>query len=118
MYVLDDASYFQGLPIQAVYCILDTGGDDEPYNAGWIYVGSSDDCHRRKREHDRDLRRGRHHCKFLQDCSRGIDGKRWRFIVLEEVEDFFALRQREAWWRSRAVKCFDVEDRVIREGLL
>jgi hypothetical protein len=104
-------------PIQGVYCILDTGGDEEPCNAGWMYVGSSEDCYHRYLKHDSDLRRGCHHCGLLQGCCTGIDDNRWRFVVLEEVDYKLLLLERERFWLQRTVQCFNREDRILRSQL-
>jgi hypothetical protein len=98
------------LPLQGVYGILDTGGTEEPCNAGWMYIGSSVDCHRRHRQHDYLLRRGRHHCLALQDGCSGIDGVRWRFVLLEEIERRLDLLDCEWAWRKRTVRCFNPVD--------
>jgi hypothetical protein len=89
--------------VQGIYAIVKTDDD------WWMYVGQSNDIWRRICEHDRRLRRGDHPCfELLADCT-GIDGVRWRVLLLEEVKNRWDLAYRERWWR------FPVENELERE---
>jgi hypothetical protein len=82
------------MQIRGIYGIVDT---KEPC----VYIGRSVDCWRRRRQHDRALRRGGHHNFPLSGGCPGIDGDRWQFVILERVPPGVSLRQREREWIDR-----------------
>lgn len=94
--------------VQGVYAIVDT-------NDWWMRVGQSGDVWRRCHvEHHGKLRRYSHPCLELQnDCS-GIDGSRWRVLLLEDVQRGGNLRMRERWWRSHVKSDFEHEEHWAR----
>lgn len=78
-------------------------------------IGSSNNIWRRCYvEHDRALRRGSHPCLELQNDCTGIDGGRWRVLILEEVRGMWRLRIREAWWRAHVKQEFEREEHWSR----
>jgi group I intron endonuclease len=50
-----------------------------------IYIGSSNDIVKRKKEHLRSLRKGNHHCKYLQNAWNKYGESSFRFIVIEKI---------------------------------
>lgn len=54
---------------------------------GRIYIGSSDDILRRKKQHISALRRNKHHCKYLQNSWNKYGEDSFKFIVIEKMED-------------------------------
>jgi hypothetical protein len=94
--------------VQGVYALVDT-------TEWWMRVGLSQDVWRRCFiDHDRALRRGAHSCMELQNDCRGIDGARWRVLLLETVSDSFVLRRRERWWRGCLEREFEREEHRSR----
>jgi len=74
-------------------------------------VGSSSNIHRRcYTQHDGALRRNSHPCLALQNACTGIDGDRWRILVLEEVPEGMDLRSVEKWWRSHVENEFERDE--------
>jgi len=65
---------------------------------GHKYVGSSVNFYKRKREHIRLLKKGKHHSDYLQKAWNKYEEKLFEFIVLEEVEHKEDLIKREQWW--------------------
>jgi group I intron endonuclease len=66
-----------------------------------VYVGSSRNIHKRRSEHIRHLRQGRHHSCHLQ-AAWGLYGQEaFRFEVLERVDDPLWLEARETAWMLR-----------------
>jgi hypothetical protein len=97
--------------IPCIYAILDTRDAD-------IYIGQTKDVYARKCWHDSRLRRQKHSNCLLQDaCPGGIDNRRWRFLVLEEVhEGKWRRLEREYWWHNHVPSCINVQnDRMTRE---
>jgi hypothetical protein len=92
-------------PIPGIYAIIDTLEGD-------VYIGQTKNLYARKRWHDSQLRRQRHPNYLLRDaCAGGIDDRRWRFLVLEEVHEGEWYRlQRERWWHSHVRSCINVEN--------
>ena len=94
--------------IQGVYAIVDTAD-------WWMRIGVSTDIWRRCYiEHDGALRRGSHPCLELQSDCTGIDGRRWRVLVLKEVRNLSRLRMLEKWWRGCVKKEFEREEYRMR----
>jgi hypothetical protein len=90
-------------PIRGTYAILDACDGD-------IYIRKTDNFFSRKCGHNSLLRRDEHPNRFLQDaCPDGIDNRRWRFLVLEEImhEDEWHLRERELWWQNHVPSCIN-----------
>jgi hypothetical protein len=92
-------------PIPGIYAILDTRDGD-------IYIGQTKNLYARKRWHDSQLRRHTHPNYFLQDvCADGIDDRRWRFLVLEEVhEGGWRRLERERCWHDHLPSCVNREN--------
>ena len=98
-------------PIPVIYALIDTRDPD-------IYFGQTNNAYARKRWHDSELRRQTHPNYLLRDaCPNGIDDRRWRFIVLEEVHGGAWQRlERECWWINHVPTCINVQnDRLTRE---
>ena len=53
---------------------------------GHIYIGSSDDILRRKKQHLSALRHNKHHCKYLQNSWNKYGENSFKFIVIEKME--------------------------------
>ena len=77
--------------IQGIYAIVQT-------KTGRLYIGSSIDIVRRLNEHAAALRANRHHAVRLQEAWRIADGEGFRFLLVERVQSFEALRDREQYW--------------------
>jgi len=92
-------------PIPGIYAIIDTRDSD-------VYIGQTNNFYARKRWHDSQLRRQTHPNYLLRDaCPDGIDDRRWRFLVLEEVsEGEWRRRERERWWHNHVRTCINVEN--------
>jgi hypothetical protein len=85
---------------------------DRRYERLGMRVGQSCDIHRRCYvQHHAELRRGAHKCLELQnDCS-GIDGDRWRVLVLEEIPNRLEeMLTAESWWRARVQNEFERDE--------
>jgi hypothetical protein len=90
-------------PISGIYGILDTVEPD-------IYIGETSHFYQRKMRHDLLLRRQTHpNCLFRDACPDGIDNRRWRFLVLEELHQGKSHRlEREHWWHRHLPSCINV----------
>jgi hypothetical protein len=98
-------------PLSVIYAILDTRDGD-------VYFGHTENAYRRRWSHDVRLRRQTHCNYLLRDaCPYGIDGRRWRFLVLEEVPEGLARRlARERWWIEHVPDCINARnDQMTRE---
>jgi group I intron endonuclease len=74
-----------------IYRILVLGGSKS-------YIGSTNYFASRKGEHLHLLRRGRHHCRALQNSFNKYGEQSFIWVILEEVEDASGLLQREQFW--------------------
>ena len=63
---------------------------------GKIYIGSSVDLKRRRKHHFVDLRRNVHHCKYLQRAWNKYGETKFKFEILEIVEET-KQKMRDAW---------------------
>ena len=80
--------------MRCVYEIVDT-------RTGARQIGATENFWRRIRQHDYDLRRGRHHNYALSAECRGIDGQRWIARIVERVPRDRSLWARERDWIAR-----------------
>lgn len=65
---------------------------------GYLYVGSSKNVYKRWNRHKNDLKSQNHHCKFLQRIWNKYGENSLDFRILENVEDYTKLIQREQDW--------------------
>jgi hypothetical protein len=94
--------------VQGIYAIVDTSD-------WWMRIGFSKDIWRRCYvDHNRALRRDSHPCLALQNDCTGIDGRRWRVLVLEEVRQSWRLGDRERWWRAHVQNEFERDEHWTR----
>jgi hypothetical protein len=94
--------------VQGIYAIVDTANQE-------MRVGFSRDVWRRCYvEHHGKLRRGNHPCLLVQNDCTGIDGDRWRVLLLESVADGSRLRVRERWWRAHVPNELEREEHWAR----
>jgi len=77
--------------MQGVYCWVNVEN-------GKIYVGSAKNLAKRKTEHLRALRLGKHHSPHFQRAWDAYGSEAFEFEVLELVEDEIWLRARETAW--------------------
>src|SRR5208337_1652357 len=80
--------------MQGVYCWVNVEN-------GKIYVGSAKNLAKRKVEHLRALRLGKHHSIHFQRAWDTYGPEAFEFEVLEPVEDEIWLRARETAWLNR-----------------
>lgn len=66
--------------------------------SGKIYVGSSVDLKQRKADHLKDLRKGNHKNRHLQNAFRKYGEENFSWEVLEHVSEDGLLLQREEFW--------------------
>jgi len=77
--------------IQGVYMILDTRNNK-------VYIGSSTSIVRRKREHFKELKSGKHHNPILQSIYNKYGKDVLQFSLLEVVKEQDQLHIREKYW--------------------
>ena len=80
--------------MQGVYAILHR-------ESGYRYIGSSLNIDSRWRGHIRKLERRQHHCRMLQTTWNVHGADAFELVVLELVDDPFALTSREQYWMDR-----------------
>ena len=66
-------------------------------NNSKVYIGSSVDMNKRKREHFYELKRNKHHNNYLQRAFNKYGEENFRFIILEYVEKNI-LFEKETFW--------------------
>lgn len=78
--------------IQGIYMIKSTASD-------YVYIGSSKNIYRRFREHINKLKQGKHHSWKLQkhydEISTGVIQYKLELFVLEQVDNYFELHNKE-----------------------
>jgi hypothetical protein len=67
-------------------------------NTNYIYVGSSKKISRRKSQHLKSLREGKHYNKFLQNIFDKYKEDNLKFILLEEIQDEKILLEKEKFF--------------------
>jgi group I intron endonuclease len=73
-----------------------------------IYVGSSGDVEKRKREHFNSLKKNKHYSLFLQRSWNKYGERNFVFEILEEVKSVKDLIDREQYWIDKT-NCFKKE---------
>lgn len=102
-----------------VYCIMHLP-------TGKFYIGSSINLLERMKGHNRDLKNGsmnpgdeksRHSNKHLQNSFNKYNGENYVFFILEHVDNFFMVEEREQFWLDLYVstkECFNVKKKATQ----
>jgi group I intron endonuclease len=81
--------------MRCIYAILNTITCNQ-------YIGSTKNSYIRKRNHFNLLRKKKHHSIVLQRAFDKHGENKFKFIVLEEVDENINLIEREQWWLDNA----------------
>jgi len=65
---------------------------------GKMYVGSAVDIKNRWSRHKSDLRKNKHHSRYLQRSWNKYSEEQFEFTIIEEVKDVSELLEREQYW--------------------
>ena len=92
--------------MRCIYAILNTITCNQ-------YVGSTKNSYIRKRNHFNLLRKEKHHSIVLQRAFDKHGEDKFKFIVLEEVDDNTNLIEREQWWLDNANCSYNISKTAI-----
>ena len=92
--------------MRCIYAILNTITCNQ-------YVGSTKNSYIRKRNHFNLLRKEKHHSVVLQRAFDKHGEDKFKFIVLEEVDDNTNLIEREQWWLDNANCSYNISKTAI-----
>lgn len=80
---------------------------------GHVYIGQSREMTKRKSQHFKDLKSGSHANAYLQNAFNHYGSSSFRFLVLEVVDKFDDLNDREQYWIERTDSVYNIVRNVF-----
>ena len=92
--------------MRCIYAIVNT-------ITGNQYIGSSKNSYVRKKAHFNLLRRGAHHSIVLQRAFDKYGEDKFKFVVVEKVDENTDLIEREQWWLDNANSSYNASKQAL-----